>query len=37
MTARSEDARRFMSHSQKFMSAGTRAFSNGWSGVGMGS
>ena len=37
MTARSEDARRFMSHSQKFMSAGSRAFSNGWSGVGIGS
>jgi hypothetical protein len=37
MSARSEDARRFMSHGQKFMSAGTRAFSNGWSGVGMSS
>jgi len=37
MSARSEDARRFMTHGQKFMSAGTRAVSNGWSGIGMGS
>jgi negative regulator of replication initiation len=35
MTARSEDARRFMSNSQSFMSTSSRAFSNGWSGMGM--
>jgi xylose isomerase len=34
MNARTEDARRFMAHGQKFMSAGTRAVSNGWSGIG---
>jgi predicted ATP-binding protein involved in virulence len=33
MTARSEDAHRFMSNSQSFMTAGSRAFSNGWSGL----
>ena len=35
MTARSEDARRFMSNSQSFMSTSSKAFSNGWSGMGM--
>ena len=35
MTARSEDARRFMSNSQSFMSTSSRALTNGWSGVGM--
>jgi negative regulator of replication initiation len=35
MSARSEDARRFMSNSQSFMSTGSKAFSNGWSGIGM--
>ena len=30
MTARSEDARRFMSNSQSFMSTSSKAFSNGW-------
>lgn len=34
MNARTEDTRRFMAHGQKFMSAGTRAVSNGWSGIG---
>jgi hypothetical protein len=34
MAARSEDARRFMSNSQVFMTASSRALSNGWSGVG---
>jgi negative regulator of replication initiation len=33
MTARSEDARRFMSNSQAFMTNGSKAFSNGWSGM----
>jgi len=37
MTARSEDARRFMTHGQNFMNAGTRAVSNGWSSPGMSS
>jgi phosphoenolpyruvate-protein kinase (PTS system EI component) len=32
MTARSEDARRFMSSTQSFMTSGSKAFSNGWSG-----
>jgi hypothetical protein len=36
MSARSEDARRIMSNGQAFMTAGSRALSNGWSGVGMG-
>src|SRR5262249_35672843 len=36
MSARSEDARRFMSNSQSFMTTGSRALTNGWSGVGMG-
>ena len=35
MSARSEDARRFMSNSQSFMTTSSKAFSNGWSGVGM--
>ena len=35
MNARSEDARQFMTNSQKFITASTRLFSNGWSGVGM--
>ena len=35
MNARSEDARQFMSNSQKFVTASTRFFSNGRSGVGM--
>ena len=34
MNARSEDARQFMSNSQKFITASTRFFSNGRSGVG---
>jgi hypothetical protein len=34
MNARSEDARQFMSNSQKFVTASTRFFSNGRSGVG---
>jgi hypothetical protein len=33
MNARSEDARRFMSNSQSFMTAGSKAFTNGWSGM----
>jgi len=33
MTARSEDARRFMSNGQAFMTSGSKAFSNGWSGM----
>ena len=32
--ARSEDARRFMANSQKFMTTSTRLLSNGWSGAG---
>jgi hypothetical protein len=35
MSARSEDARRFMSNSQSFMTTSSKAFSNGWSGMGM--
>lgn len=35
MTARSEDARRFMSNSQSFMTTSSKALTNGWSGVGM--
>src|SRR5215510_12464695 len=35
MSARSEDARRFMSNSQSFMSTSSKALTNGWSGVGM--
>ena len=35
INARSEDAHQFMTNSQKFITAGTRLFSNGWSGVGM--
>src|SRR6516165_6324988 len=35
MKARSEDARQFMTNSQKFITASTRFFSNGRSGVGM--
>jgi len=34
MSARSEDARQFMTSSQKFIAASTRLFSNGWSNVG---
>ena len=34
MNARSEDARQFMSNSQKFIATSTRLFSNGWSNVG---
>jgi negative regulator of replication initiation len=33
MTARSEEARRFMSNTQTFMTSGSKAFSNGWSGL----
>jgi hypothetical protein len=33
MNARSEDARQFMTNSQKFIAASTRLFSNGRSGV----
>jgi hypothetical protein len=32
MNARSEDARRFMTNTQRLMNAGTRVFSNAWSG-----
>jgi hypothetical protein len=35
MSARTEDARRFISNGQAFMSTGSKAFSNGWSGLGM--
>lgn len=35
MSARSEDARRLMSTGQTFMSASSKALTNGWSGVGM--
>jgi len=35
MTARTEDARRFMNNSQKFVATGTTALSNGWSSAGM--
>ena len=35
MNARSEDARQFMTNSQKFITASTRLFSNVRSGVGM--
>jgi hypothetical protein len=35
MNARSEDARQFMINSQKFVTASTRLFSNGWSGMGI--
>jgi len=35
MTACSEDARQFMTNSQKFITASTRLFSNGQSGLGM--
>lgn len=35
MNARSEDARQFMTSSQKFIAASTRLFSNGQSGVGL--
>src|SRR6516165_627041 len=35
MTACSEDARRLMTNSQKFMTASTRVFSSGWPGAGM--
>jgi hypothetical protein len=35
MSARSEDARQFMTNSQKFITTSTRLFSNGRSGVGM--
>ena len=34
MNARSEDARRFMSTGQTFMSASSKALTNGWSGMG---
>src|ERR1051325_11324044 len=33
MTARSEEAPRFMRHTQKFSTSGSKAFSNGWSGL----
>jgi hypothetical protein len=35
LNACSEDARQFMTNSQKFMTTSTRLFSNGWSSVGM--
>ncbi|HET7492778.1 MAG TPA: phasin family protein [Bradyrhizobium sp.] len=35
MNARSEDARRFMSTGQSFMTTSQKALSNGWSGLGM--
>ena len=35
MSARSEDARRFISNSQSFMATSSKAFTNGWSGAGM--
>jgi hypothetical protein len=35
MNVRSEDARQFMINSQKFMTASTRLFSIGWSGMGI--
>ena len=35
MNARSEDARQFMINSQKFITASTQLFSNGWSGMGI--
>ena len=35
MSARTEDARRFISNGQAIMSTGSKAFSNGWSGLGM--
>jgi len=35
MNARSEDARQFMINSQKFITASTQLFSNGWSGMGV--
>jgi hypothetical protein len=35
MNAQSEDARQFMINGQKFISASTRLFSNGWSGMGI--
>ena len=34
INARSEDARQFMTNSQKFIATSTRLFSNGWSNVG---
>ena len=34
MNARSEDARRFMSTGQTFMSASSKALTNGWQGMG---
>ena len=34
MSARSEDARRFMSNSQSFMTTSSKAFTNGWSVAG---
>ena len=34
MNARSEDARQFMTNSQKFIATSARLFSNGWSNVG---
>jgi hypothetical protein len=34
MSARSEDARRFMSNSQSFMTTSSKAFTNGWSAAG---
>lgn len=36
MNARSEEARRLMSSGQSIMTTGSRAFSNGWSGLGTG-
>src|ERR1700746_1819570 len=35
MSARTKDPRRFISNGQAFMSTGSKAFSNGWSGLGM--
>src|SRR5262249_4141003 len=35
MNACSEDARQFMTNSQKFVTTSTRLFSNGWSSLGM--
>ena len=37
MSARSEDARQFMANYQKFLTEGTRLFSNGWSNGGVSS
>jgi hypothetical protein len=36
ISARAEDARRFMTNGQRIMDTGARLFSNGWSSVGAG-